>query len=101
GHVSHVLSSRLSSRPMSWSRRSLRVMAQLRAYCGSGGQVESEHLKKTESPYKLSKKILAEAARAFKSIATDKLDNITLLNRGKNVPYFKPLKAIVAGTSKI
>lgn len=52
GHMSHVLSSRLSSRPMSWSRRGLQVMSRLRAYCSSGGQVKSEHLKKTESPYK-------------------------------------------------
>jgi hypothetical protein len=101
GHVSHVLSSRLSSRPMSWSRKGLQVMAQLRAYCSSGGQVKSEHLKKTESPYKLSKKVLAKAGRAFKSIAIEQLDNITLLNRGKNVPYFKPLKVIVDGTSII
>jgi hypothetical protein len=48
GHVSHVLSSRLSSRPMSWSRRGLQVMSRLRAYCSSGGQVKSEHLKKTD-----------------------------------------------------
>lgn len=32
GHVSHVLSSRMSSRPMSWSVRGATEMAKLRAY---------------------------------------------------------------------
>lgn len=32
GHVSHVLSSRMSSRPMGWSERGAAKMAQLRAY---------------------------------------------------------------------
>jgi len=32
GHVSHVLSSRLSSRPMAWSRKGLKAMSALRAY---------------------------------------------------------------------
>ncbi|WP_434084659.1 UPF0236 family transposase-like protein [Lacrimispora xylanisolvens] len=31
GHVSHVLSSRMSSRPMGWSRKGAGKMAQLRA----------------------------------------------------------------------
>ena len=32
GHVSHVLSSRMSSRPMGWSRKGAAKMEQLRAY---------------------------------------------------------------------
>ena len=32
GHVSHVLASRMSSRPMGWSRTGADKMAQLRAY---------------------------------------------------------------------
>ena len=32
GHVSHVLSARMSSRPMGWSRTGADKMAQLRAY---------------------------------------------------------------------
>lgn len=37
GHVSHVLSARLSSRPMGWSIAGAGKMAQLRAYYFSGG----------------------------------------------------------------
>lgn len=36
-HVSHVLSARMSSRPMGWSRKGARKMAELRAYDLNGG----------------------------------------------------------------
>ena len=36
GHVSHVLSSRMSSRPMGWSVKGAAKMAQLRAYYSNG-----------------------------------------------------------------
>lgn len=101
GHVSHVLSSRLSSRPMGWSRRGLQAMAKLRAYCSSGGQVTPEHLNKTEARYKVTKKVMAKATKAFKSAGIEKLGNIPLLRQGKNVPYFKQLKAIAASMSII
>lgn len=38
-HVSHVLSSRMSSRPMGWSRKGAGKMAQLRAYYLNGGDM--------------------------------------------------------------
>lgn len=39
GHVSHVLSSRMSSRPMGWSMTGATKMAQLRAYYLNGGDM--------------------------------------------------------------
>ena len=39
GHVSHVLASRMSSRPMGWSRLGAANMARLRAYTLNGGDV--------------------------------------------------------------
>ena len=39
GHVSHVLSSRMSSRPMGWSRLGVDKMAHLRAYYWNGGDM--------------------------------------------------------------
>ncbi|MBB2182432.1 ISLre2 family transposase [Lachnospiraceae bacterium MD1] len=39
GHVSHVLSSRMSSRPMGWSRMGVDKMAHLRAYYYNGGDM--------------------------------------------------------------
>ena len=37
GHVSHVVSSRMSSRPMGWSRRGADQMARIRVYRKNGG----------------------------------------------------------------
>ena len=39
GHVSHVLSTRMSSRPMGWSRTGVDKMAHLRAYYWNGGDM--------------------------------------------------------------
>lgn len=39
GHVSHVLSSRMSSRPMGWSIKGMSKMAELRAYYYNGGNM--------------------------------------------------------------
>lgn len=39
GHVSHVLSSRMSSRPMGWSIKGATKMAKLRAYELNGGDM--------------------------------------------------------------
>lgn len=39
GHVSHVLSSRMSSRPMGWSRKGADRMGHLRAYYWNGGDM--------------------------------------------------------------
>ena len=39
GHVSHILSSRMSSRPMGWSKNGMSKMAELRAYYYNGGDM--------------------------------------------------------------
>lgn len=39
GHVSHILSSRMSSRPMGWSMKGASKMVQLRAYYANGGNM--------------------------------------------------------------
>ena len=39
GHVSHVLSNRMSSRPMGWSIQGMSKMAELRAYYYNGGDM--------------------------------------------------------------
>ena len=40
GHVSQVLSARMSSRPMGWSRRGADQLARLRIYWKNGGKME-------------------------------------------------------------
>ena len=51
GHVSHILSSRMSSRPMGWSRTGAGKMAESRAYYYNGGDMlELVRYQKTELP---------------------------------------------------
>lgn len=51
GHVSHILSARMSSRPMGWSVTGASKMAQLRAYDLNGGDMlELVRYQKRESP---------------------------------------------------
>lgn len=51
GHVSHVLASRMSSRPMGWSRKGASKMAQLRAYYYNGkDMLELVRYQKQELP---------------------------------------------------
>ena len=38
-HISHILSFRMSSRPMGWSRQGAGKMAELRAYYYNGGDM--------------------------------------------------------------
>lgn len=39
GHVSHILSARMSSRPLGWSKKGADNMAQLRAFVWNGGNI--------------------------------------------------------------
>lgn len=48
GHVSHVLSARLSSRPMAWSLAGAEKMAQLRAFYFNGGNFSELYQGRTE-----------------------------------------------------
>ena len=51
GHVSHILSSRMSSRPMGWSVKGASKMAQMRAYYVNGGDMlELVRYQKRELP---------------------------------------------------
>jgi len=98
GHVSHVLSSRLSSRPMGWSREGLRAMAELRAYSNSGGKIMLKHLKqKQKTTYRMSKRIATKVRNGF--IKTQgQFSNVTILNQGKVIPMFQCLKGMQNGS---
>ena len=101
GHVSHVLSSRLSSRPMGWGREGLRIMAELRAYKSSGGKIELKHLKDTELKYSLGKRLIKKANKSFAKIARERFNNVTILKHGKVVPVFDCLRGLQNGNPAI
>ena len=45
GHISHILSDRLSSRPMGWSLEGADEMARMRAYKANGGSIKEYYRK--------------------------------------------------------
>lgn len=94
GHISHVLSYRLSSRPMGWSKSGLSSMAELRAYHCSGGKIEVKHIKKAEAPYRLTKKTIGRVTGSFKNASKEILHNITVLNNGKVSQLTRLLKNV-------
>jgi len=94
GHVSHVLSSRLSSRPSGWSREGLKAMAELRAYCCSGGHIETKHIKKAEISYKVTKKLLDKVSKSYRTASKEIIHNITVLNNGKVNQLYRVLRSV-------
>jgi hypothetical protein len=57
GHISHILSDRLSSRPMGWSLEGADEMARMRAYKANGGDIK-EYYRKQRSEKKIEERIL-------------------------------------------
>lgn len=57
GHISHILSSRLSSRPMGWSIIGADEMARMRVYKANGGSIK-EYYRKLRAERKRKEKIL-------------------------------------------
>jgi len=93
-HVSHVLSARLSSRPMGWSREGLKYMAELRAFRANGGIVGVEHIRAKEDVNGLVKKAMKRAQKVFGDVNVDTLGNLSVINIGKVTPLYKTLRSI-------
>ena len=99
GHVSHVLSDRLSSRPMGWSKYGMEQMARLRVMDFNGGKV-FEHIKnlklkeeKNKNITKLDNRIcLNKVKKNFKGYGN--IDNITIINQGKRTGAISFLKSV-------
>lgn len=99
GHVSHVLSSRLSSRPIAWSRKGLKAMSALRAYICSGGKVTSEQVKKKDQEGENADKRHKFTLNLEEILGPviSELGSITVLKTGKVTPLYTTLKGICHG----
>jgi len=97
GHVSHILSSRLSSRPLGWCRTGTDQMARLRVFAANGGNIYDMFLKR--------KKAAANEARAIEvdqeilkrrklSASYENIGNIAILNTGKRTLAAQFLKSV-------
>lgn len=93
-HVSHVISARMSSRPMGWSRKGLQHMAELRAFYANGGIVGVHHLRAKKDTSSLVKKAMNRAQRIFYGIDSKTLGNLTAKNIGKVNPLFTILRSV-------
>lgn len=96
GHVSHILSARLSSRPMGWSKKGADQMARLRAIKANGLSIREEFLSDctgTLNIIKICKLKVQQARETLKTAPFEQLDNIPLLN-GHTGPFKSFLKAV-------
>jgi len=85
GHVSHVLSDRLSSRPKGWSKDGMEQMARLRIFDFNGGNIIEYMMEQKEAQVKEKRIIKLDTRVVNKQLKTshETLDNLTALNIGK------------------
>lgn len=106
GHVSHILSERLSSRPKGWSKRNMENIAQLRVMKANGQEIVYEDLRRAKSHPEMvrtSSKAVALVStprlrKALRKSAQSTLKttcrNLPILNTGATTPLFQVLHAL-------
>jgi len=90
GHVSHVLSARLSSRPMGWSRDGARHMAYVRVCQANLQSVANEYIRQQQTkklPVLTVAKERLETERKKLKVARELFDNIPVLKGSKSFLY--------------
>lgn len=97
GHISHILSSRLSSRPLGWSLIGADQMARLRVYDANGGDIYELMSKRKKEKSKEERIIKLENRTVKKKLKTalpDRLDNLPYINDGRRTWQRQILKSI-------
>lgn len=96
GHVSHILSDRLSSRPKGWSQLGADQMARLRTHRANKGTVYDKLLQKKKEVQKENRiaKLNKKVIKARIEATHEQLDNITILDIGKRTWMMEFLKSI-------
>lgn len=102
GHVSHILSDRLSSRPMGWSKVCADRMTRLRIYRENGGKIIDLVLAKKGKEAKENKEILTKEIKERIQKNTNKTYNkskyyncSSVLDIGKTTALYKGLKGLI------
>ncbi|NLM19106.1 MAG: ISLre2 family transposase [Clostridiaceae bacterium] len=97
GHVSHVLSERLSSRPMGWSIIGSDQMSRLRAFVFNGGNIYTA-LKRQQKIEPIMTKKKEESIRKWMVKSFENLGNIPILQMsGRSSRTYLTLRAIQHG----
>ncbi|TFZ39133.1 ISLre2 family transposase [Soehngenia longivitae] len=87
GHISHILSDRLSSRPMGWSVIGADEIARMRTYKANGGSIKEYYRKlrtersKEEKKLKQDEKIINSIKRAYNNINPDIMIDMPYISR--------------------
>jgi len=101
GHISHIFSDRLSSRPMGWSKVGTDKMAQLRIYKKNGGKIydlvmAQKKKEKQEKGHELQDKLIRELKKTSSSRYLSTWNsNITVLNKGHKTALYNSLRGII------
>jgi hypothetical protein len=97
GHISHIYSDRLSSRPLGWSLEGLDQMARLRVFVVNGGNIFDLALSKKQKRMKEQRTLeldLKIKDRRLKIASGETIDNLPALNFGKRTQLALTLRAI-------
>jgi len=87
GHISHILSARLSSRPKGWSVIGANEMARLRTYKANGGSIKEYYKnlriqrKKEQRIYNLDKKVMERVKRTYNTTDPDEMIDMSYLSK--------------------
>ena len=109
GHISHILSERLSSRPMGWSKKNMMNITQLRIMNANGQSIQYEILRKAKED-----KIAFENEKELELVNTSHLNkkikhkiqsnlltlcrNLPVLDNAATTPLYQALHGLSYGT---
>jgi len=97
GHISHVYSDRLSSRPLGWSLEGVDQMARLRVFTMNGGNVFNLALRKKQERMRETRIIeldLKVCRKKMPKASGETIDNLPALNSGKRTGLALALRGI-------
>jgi len=95
GHVSHILSARLSSRPLGWSEEGVDKMAKLRAFKKNGGNVyELVQLNKKKKRRIQSKEDISRILKSIDSEIRANVAGLPVIDYGKRTPLYIQLNGL-------
>lgn len=100
GHVSHVLSARLSSRPMGWGRHNMEKMAGLRVMRANSQLIRYE--KKNPTPCPLYLPEADSVKRVSKAVSKKIMDcytDLPVIRRGQNSYLYQAIRGLAFGLS--
>lgn len=100
GHVSHILSDRLSSRPKGWSELGVAQISQLRIYKKNGGKVYdlvmAQKIKEEkETKIQIQEKLIKSLRNVTTKYENAVNANITAIDIGHKTGLYKELKSII------